>query len=142
MRFERHQVFVNPILGSKDEVIDFLGRQLVEAGAVYPEYIKAMHQREADIGTYITEGVAIPHGTEASRSLVKKAAVIVLKLPQGIDWINGQKVYLAFGIAGNNDDHVALLGGLAGILMDDRQKEKLMSAKNEEELFTYLEQSI
>lgn len=141
MRFERELVFVKADLASKEAVVDFLGKQLVEHGAVQPGYIQAMHRREADIGTYITEGVAIPHGTEESRSLVKKAAVAVLLLPRGVDWINGQKVYLAFGIAGNNDDHVALLGSLAGMLMDDAQKGKLMAAQNEEELFAYLAES-
>lgn len=142
MRFDRNLVFVKAEFGSKEEVIDFLGNQLVQAGAVHPDYVKAMHQREADIGTYITDGVAIPHGTEESRSLVKKAAIVVLKVAQGIDWIDGQKVYLAFGIAGNNDDHVTLLSELAGILMDDSQKGNLMSAKNEEELFAYIDKNI
>ncbi|HWR09093.1 PTS sugar transporter subunit IIA [Sporomusa sp.] len=142
MRFDRNLVFIKADFHSRDEIVEFLGRQLVQAGAVQPDYIAAMHKREQDIGTYITEGIAIPHGTEESRSLVNKAAIAVVKLPQGIDWIDGKKVYLAFGIAGNNDDHVALLGGLATILMDDRQKEKLMAARSEEELFTYLDENI
>lgn len=142
MRFDRNLVFIKADFRSKEEVVEFLGNQLVQAGAVHPDYVKAMHQREQDIGTYITEGIAIPHGTEESRGLVKKAAIAVLKVPQGIEWIDGQKVYLAFGIAGNNEDHVALLGGLATLLMDDEQKEKLMSAKSEEELFAYLDQNI
>lgn len=142
MRFDRNLVFIKADFYSKDEIVEFLGRQLVQAGAVHTDYIAAMHKREQMLGTYITEGVAIPHGTEESRSLVKKAAIVVLKVPQGIDWIDGNKVYLAFGIAGNNEDHVALLGGLATILMDAEQKEKLMTAKSEEDLFAYLDENI
>ena len=142
MRFNRELVFIKDDFNSKAEVVEFLGSQLVKAGAVQPDYVAAMHKREQDIGTYITEGVAIPHGTEESRSLVKKAAIVVLKVPQGIEWINGQKVYLAFGIAGNNEDHVALLGGLATILMDAAQKEKLMAAQSAEDLFAYLDENI
>ncbi len=142
MRFNRELVFIKDDFNSKAEVVEFLGNQLVNTGAVQPEYVAAMHKREEDIGTYITEGVAIPHGTEESRNLVNKAAIVVLKVPQGIEWINGQKVYLAFGIAGNNEDHVALLGGLATILMDAAQKEKLMAAQSAEDLFAYLDENI
>jgi len=138
MRFDRNLVFINNEISNKAEVIEFLGSQLVRSGAVHPDYVQAMHKREQDIGTYITEGVAIPHGTEASRSLVRKAAIVVVKTPRGIEWINGNKVYLAFGIAGSEEEHVNLLGELATLLMDDVQKEKLMAAESEDDLFTRL----
>lgn len=142
MHFDRKLIFVKSGFVNKEEVITFLGNRLVEAGAVEPDYVQAMHKREQDIGTYITEGVAIPHGTEASRSMIKKSAVAVLKIPQGIEWVDGNKVFLAFGIAGNNDEHVELLGSLATILMDDDTKAKLMAAAGEEEVYACLEESI
>ena len=140
MRFERDLVYVKTDIGSKEEVVEFLGRQLAQAGAVELGYVEAMHMRERDFGTYITEGIAIPHGTEKSRDMVKRAAVAVVKIPQGIEWLPGKMVYLAFGIAGNNDDHVALLGWLATFLMDPVQKEKLLSADTADVLFSYLDE--
>lgn len=138
MKFERKLVFIRNDFLTKAAVIDFLGDQLVQAGAVHPDYVPAMLKREQDIGTYITEGVAIPHGTEASRSLVRKAAIVVLKIPHGIEWNNGNKVYLAFGIAGSEEEHIDLLGELAAILMDADQKAELMAAESEDELFIRL----
>lgn len=138
MKFERKLVFIRNDFLTKAAVIDFLGGQLVQAGAVHPDYVPAMHKREQDIGTYITEGVAIPHGTEASRRLVRKAAIVVLKIPHGIEWNNGNKVYLAFGIAGSEEEHIDLLGELAAILMDADQKAELMAAESEDELFIRL----
>lgn len=138
MKFERKLVFIRNDFLTKAAVIEFLGDQLVQTGAVHPDYVPAMHKREQDIGTYITEGVAIPHGTEASRSLVRKAAIVVLKIPHGIEWNNGNKVYLAFGIAGSEEEHIDLLGELAAILMDANQKAELMAAESEDELFTRL----
>ncbi len=138
MKFERKLVFIRNDFLTKAAVIEFLGNQLVQAGAVHPDYVPAMHKREQDIGTYITEGVAIPHGTEASRSLVRKAAIVVLKIPHGIEWNNGNKVYLAFGIAGSEEEHIDLLGELAAILMDAEQKAELMAAESEDELFIRL----
>ncbi len=139
MRFERELVFVKTDIISKEDVVEFLGRRLVEAGAVEPGYVEAMHVREREFGTYITDGIAIPHGTEKSRDMVKKAAVAAVKLPQGIEWLPGKTVYLAFGIAGNNDDHVALLGWLATFLMDPAQKEKLLAADTADALFSHLD---
>lgn len=138
MKFERKLVFIRNDFLTKAAVIEFLGDQLVQAGAVHPDYVPAMHKREQDIGTYITEGVAIPHGTEASRSLVRKAAIVVLKIPHRIEWNNGNKVYLAFGIAGSEEEHIDLLGELAAILMDADQKAELMAAESEDELFIRL----
>ncbi|TCL39278.1 PTS system mannitol-specific IIA component/phosphocarrier protein FPr [Anaerospora hongkongensis] len=138
MKFDRKLVFIRNDFLNKTEVIEFLGGQLVQTGAVQPDYVQAMHKREQDIGTYITEGVAIPHGTEASRRLVKKAAIVVVKIPRGIEWSDGNKVYLAFGIAGSEEEHVGLLGELAAILMDADQKQQLMAAESEDELFTCL----
>ncbi len=138
MKFERKLVFIRNDFLTKAAVVEFLGGQLVQAGAVHPDYVPAMHKREQDIGTYITEGVAIPHGTEASRRLVRKAAIVVLKIPHGIEWNNGNKVYLAFGIAGSEEEHIDLLGELAAILMDADQKAELMAAESEDELFIRL----
>lgn len=138
MKFDRKLVFIRNEFLNKAEVIEFLGGQLVQAGAVHPDYVQAMHEREQYIGTYITEGVAIPHGTEASRSLVRKAGIVAVKIPRGVEWINGNKVYLAFGIAGSEDEHVDLLGELASILMNADQKEALMAAESEDDLFTRL----
>lgn len=138
MKFDRKLVFIRNEFLNKAEVIEFLGGQLVQAGAVHPDYVQAMHKREQAISTYITEGVAIPHGTEASRSLVRKAAIVAVKIPRGVEWINGNKVYLAFGIAGSEDEHVDLLGELASILMNADQKEALMAAESEDDLFTRL----
>ncbi|EGO64708.1 PTS sugar transporter subunit IIA [Acetonema longum] len=141
MRFERNLIFIKTDFRDKTAVVEFLGGQLVQAGAVQPAYVQAMHQREQDVGTYITEGVAIPHGTEGSRSLVNRAAIVALKIPRGIEWSDGKPVFLAFGIAGNEEDHVSLLSELAIMLMDADQKAKLLAAENEDDLFACLNQT-
>lgn len=142
MQIDRDLIFVNTELKTKAEAVEFLGGQLVKAGAVQPDYVKAMHTREADIGTYITEGVAIPHGTEDSRKLINKSAIAVLKIPEGIQWLPGKPVYLAFGLAGNNEEHVELLGALATMLMDEQQTERLMRTNSEDEIYAILCESI
>ncbi len=139
---ERNLIFVETNLKTKEEVVRFLGEQLVKVGAVLPPYIESMMKREEEFGTYITEGIAIPHGTEDGRNYVLKSAISVLRLPHGVEWGEEKKVYLAFGIAGKDDEHVELLSKLATMLLDDELRLKLLSSQSVEELFNYLTEGL
>ena len=74
------------------------GALLVALGAVEPEYADTMLERERSVTTYVGEGVAIPHGTDASRALVRRTTLGVLQFPAGVDW-DGQRVSLCVAIA-------------------------------------------
>jgi mannitol/fructose-specific phosphotransferase system IIA component len=103
------------------------GAVLVELGAVEPAYAEAMLEREASVSTFIGEGVAIPHGTDASRALVRRTALAVLAFPAGIDW-DGNDVRMCVAIAARGEEHVAVLSGLAQILMEPDQADRLRNA--------------
>ena len=45
-----------------------------------------MLEREKSVSTFIGEGVAIPHGTDESRALVRRTTLGVLQFPDGVDW--------------------------------------------------------
>ncbi len=109
------------------DAIDQCGALLVELGAVEPGYVPAMHEREASIPTFVGEGVAIPHGTDASRALVKRTALAVVQFPGGVDW-GGPTVHVAIGIAASGDEHLGVLSSLAGILTDPEKAARLRSA--------------
>lgn len=109
------------------DAIDQVGRKLLELGAVEPEYVTAMHERERSVTTFLGEGVAIPHGTDASRQFVKRTALVTLQFPSGVDW-DGADVRLCVGIASKGTEHVRILAGLAGVLLDPRQARQLRHA--------------
>ena len=109
------------------DAIDQCGALLVELGAVEPGYVPAMHEREASIPTFVGEGVAIPHGTDASRALVKRTALAVIQFPDGVDW-GGPTVHVAIGIAASGDEHLQVLSSLAGVLTDPERAARLRSA--------------
>jgi PTS system mannitol-specific IIA component len=90
---------------------------LEEIGAVHPAYREAMLDREWAMSTYLGEGVAIPHGLDVSRVLVRRDALAVLRFPGGIEW-DGGRVTVCVAIAARDDGHVALLAALADILLD------------------------
>ena len=69
----------NIVLGAdvktKEEAIRLAGRILVERGYVEEFYIDKMFEREALTSTYMGNFVAIPHGTEDAKKLVKQAGL-------------------------------------------------------------------
>ena len=119
------------------DAIDQCGALLVELGAVDPGYVRAMHEREASIPTFVGEGVAIPHGTDASRVLVRKAALAVVQFPAGVDW-GGPTVHVAIGIASSGEEHLRVLSSLAGVLTDPERAARLRSADDPDEVLELL----
>jgi mannitol/fructose-specific phosphotransferase system IIA component len=103
------------------------GAVLVDAGLVAPEYVDAMLERERTLSTLLGEGFSMPHGTDASRAHVKQAGLAVLRFPDGVDW-DGSDVRVAIAVASATDEHVALLGALAGVLGDPERAERLRKA--------------
>ncbi|ASU85433.1 PTS sugar transporter subunit IIA [Nocardiopsis gilva YIM 90087] len=111
----------------RDDAIDQCGALLLKTGAVEPAYLAAMHERESSVSTYIGEGVAIPHGTDAARALVKRTSLAVVQFPDGVDW-GGPTVHLAIGIAASGDEHMSVLSSLARVLSDPDRAERLRGA--------------
>jgi len=120
--------------GSKEEAIRQVAAALEQAGNVAEGYVSGMLAREGQTSTYLGNGIAIPHGTTDTRSLVKKTGVQVFQFPQGVEWGEGQTAYIAIGIAASSDEHLGLLRQLTHVLSDDTIAEQLKSATQAEEL--------
>ncbi|AQZ64182.1 PTS system, mannitol-specific IIA component [[Actinomadura] parvosata subsp. kistnae] len=103
------------------------GRALADVGAVAEPYVEAMLERERSLSTYVGEGVAIPHGTNASKGDVLRDAICVVRFPGGVDW-DGEHVTLCVGIAAKDNGHVPLLAALAEILLDPDRARALREA--------------
>ena len=108
---------------TKEEAIRAAGELLVERGSVEPSYVEAMLEREKIVTTYMGMGIAIPHGTSEAKGAVKKTAITMLQYPEGVDF-GDEKAQLVFGIAGIGDEHLDLLGKIAGTLDDPEVLEK------------------
>ena len=113
------------------------GALLDELGAVDPGYPEAMLERERSVSTFIGEGVAIPHGTDEARALVRKTTLGFLQFPDGVDW-DGNDVRVCVAIAAKGNEHMAVLSGLAQILMEPEQAEALRSSSNVDEVLELL----
>ncbi|TVT44745.1 PTS sugar transporter subunit IIA [Amycolatopsis rhizosphaerae] len=121
----------------RDDAITQVGRKLLALGAVEPQYLDAMHDRERSVSTYVGEGVAIPHGTDESRRFVKRTALAVLQFPDGVDW-DGNEVRLCVGIAAKGSEQVGILSSLARILMDGERARQLREAPDADTILRVL----
>ena len=127
MRTDLLEVRIGRTAVDRADAIDQTCAVLAEIGAVDPEYAGSAHEREASLSTYVGEGVAIPHGTDAGRAHVRRTALAVLQFPDGVDW-GGEDVRLCVGIAARGDEQVAVLSGLARVLMDPDKAAALRTA--------------
>ncbi len=121
----------------KADAIRACGEVLVATGAVTPEYVPAMLEREESVSTYIGEGVAIPHATLAGKAAVRRDALCFLRFPDGVDW-DGETVTVCIGIAAVGDGHLDILAELAQVLLDPERAEALRTAESPDRVLAML----
>jgi PTS system mannitol-specific IIA component len=132
-----NSIQLNAKADSRDDAIRQVGAALLAAGAIEPAYIDAMLERENSVSTFVGEGVAIPHGTLASKDAVKNDALSLLRFPETVDW-DGNAVTIAIGIAARGNGHIALLSQLATILLEPEKAEALRNATTTEQVYALL----
>jgi mannitol/fructose-specific phosphotransferase system IIA component len=116
------------------------GRALLQIGAVDEPYLDAMLERERGLSTYLGEGFALPHGTDASRVHVRRPAIAVLQFPDGVEW-DGEQVQVAIAVASASDEHVRVLAALATVITDPQRAEQLRTATDPEVVMELLKPS-
>jgi len=131
------QIKVPGTARTKDDSIREVGEILVDAGAVMPEYIDSMFEREKSISTYMGNYLAIPHGTNESKDSIMRSALSVVRYDEPIDW-DGNEVRFSLGIAGYQGGHMDILSKIAILFSDTDEVEKLIAAKSAQELFDLL----
>ena len=108
---------------TKEEAIKAAGERLFKSGYVEEPYIEGMLARERDISTYIGKGISIPHGENAVKQYVKKSGIVVMQYPEGVKF-GDEIAHLIVGIAGKDNDHLAILANIA-MTMDECSEEEL-----------------
>ncbi|SGZ00665.1 fused PTS fructose transporter subunit IIA/HPr protein [Moritella viscosa] len=124
---------------NKQLAIKTLAQNLANKNYVEANYVEGMLAREAQHSTYLGNGIAIPHGTVDTRDLVNKTGVQLHHYPQGVDWGEGQTVYLAIAIAAKSDEHLAILKQLTHVLSADGIEQQLQQCGSAESIITLLD---
>ena len=135
----KEDIHLNEQAPNKTEAIKKVAAALTSAGFVEEGYVDGMLEREAQAATYLGIGLAIPHGTTKTRHLVKKTGVQVFCFPNGVEWgDDGEKAYLAIGIAASSDEHLELLRQLTHVLSADGIEERIKNIKSTDEAIAIL----
>ncbi len=121
----------------KFDAIRAAGKKLVAKGCVSEDYIEGMIEREKIMTTYMGEGVAIPHGVGELKKFVKKTGIVVFQYPNGVDF-DGEKAYLVIGIAGAGEDHIPILQGIAMMMTEGDEIEKVLKSQDKKYILKQL----
>jgi mannitol/fructose-specific phosphotransferase system IIA component len=122
----------------KVDAIRKAGELLVKSGCVLPEYVEGMLTREQSMSTSLGNGVAIPHGVYENREHILKTGISVLQLTDGVDWDEGEKVYMVIGIAASSDEHVGVLSNLADVIDNEETLAELLKTDDPDIIVKYL----
>lgn len=134
-------ILLNQTIVSKEEAIKAAGTLLVEGGYVDEEYIPSMLEREQTVSTYMGNFIAIPHGTDDSKTAIKKSGISIVQIPNGVDFSNDEEeklVTVVFGIAGVGDEHLDILSQIAVYCSEIDNVVKLADANSESEIVQLL----
>ena len=125
LELSESNIHLNANAADKQQAIEMAASALVQADNVDNGYLQGMLAREQQTSTFLGNGIAIPHGTLDTRSMVKKTGVQVFQFPQGIEWGEGNIAYVVIGIAARSDEHLSLLRQLTHVLSDEDTAAKL-----------------
>lgn len=125
LELSESNIHLNANAIDKQQAIEMAASALVQADNVENGYLQGMLARELQTSTFLGNGIAIPHGTLDTRSMVKKTGVQVFQFPQGIEWGEGNIAYVVIGIAARSDEHLSLLRQLTHVLSDEDTAAKL-----------------
>ncbi|QOV32031.1 fused PTS fructose transporter subunit IIA/HPr protein [Vibrio diabolicus] len=138
LKLNKNDITLSQSATDKFEAIKSIAHSLTDKGLVEQGYVEGMLNRENQNSTFLGNGIAIPHGTTDTRSMVKTTGVSVHHFPQGVDWGDGNTVFVAIGIAAKSDEHLGILKQLTKVLGADGVEERLRNAKNEDEIIALL----
>ncbi|WP_372379204.1 fused PTS fructose transporter subunit IIA/HPr protein [Vibrio natriegens] len=138
LKLSKNDITLSQSATDKFEAIKCIAQSLTEKGLVEQGYVEGMLNRENQNSTFLGNGIAIPHGTTDTRSMVKTTGVAVHHFPEGVEWGDGNTVFVAIGIAAKSDEHLGILKQLTKVLGADGVEERLRTAKSEDDIIALL----
>ncbi|WP_232695853.1 PTS sugar transporter subunit IIA [Brevibacillus daliensis] len=136
------KIALNAKVANKNEAIELAGKLLVNAGHVEESYVEKMKEREELLTTFMGNGVAIPHGTNDAKELIKTTGISIIQVPNGVDFGDGNVARFIIGIAGVGDEHLEILSELAVLVSEEENVDKLVQAATAEELMAMIQEGM
>jgi PTS system mannitol-specific IIA component len=137
----KDKVILNVKVKDKFEAIRLAGQLLVEAGHVPEEYVDKMIERENVSSTYLGGGLAMPHGTNESKGLIRSTGMSVLVLAEEVDF-GDEPARLIIGLAAIGEEHLDVLSSVAVLVSDDDDMQRILQAESEDELIAIFKEGM
>jgi phosphocarrier protein FPr len=118
----------------KKTALEKAGALLEEAGCVDPGYTESFLKREYITSTYLDRGIALPHGTQDDKGMIRKKGAAVLQVPEGVSWGQAQTATVIVAIAAPPESHLLLMRNLVKLLQNEAVMVKLKNSTDPEEL--------
>ena len=128
------QVWIDPPMDYKDQVLDAAVRKLEENGAVSPEFHLSLYKREGLMTTVLKYGIAIPHGDP---NFVTKPAICITKLDKPVVWDGMNAVDLIFTLALTENSKI-YIEQLYQFLSDESVVNALKACRSADEIIRIL----
>lgn len=138
LKLSNNDITLSQSATDKFQAIKRIAQSLTDKGLVDAGYVEGMLNREYQNSTFLGNGIAIPHGTTDTRSMVKMTGVAVHHFPEGVDWGDGNTVFVAIGIAAKSDEHLGILKQLTKVLGADGVEDRLRNANKQEDIIALL----
>ena len=135
--FHENLFFKRDDLNNKEDVIQFMGKKLIQFGVVEEGFIESVFKREELSSTCFLESFAIPHAIELNAN---KTMICVLLSNNGIKW-DDHLIHIVLMIAIKQDERkrfVELYNGIVSALNDQEKIKLLVSANTHLEFINFL----
>ena len=131
---QAENIKLNVDFSDKDEAVVYVGNMLVDAGLVNNKYIDKMLERETITSTYMGNALAIPHGTDDSKSEVLQTGIVVVTVLNGVDYGDGNIAKVLIGIAGQGDEHLEVLSNIAIVCSEEENVNQIVEATSADDI--------
>lgn len=138
MQLCENDIFISDAQVDKTTALKQLSDRLVEAGNTTSAYLQGMLAREAQISTYLGNGIAIPHGTPETRDAVLNTGVKVMVFRHGVPWGEENIAFAVIAIAARSNEHLDILRQLTHALSNDDIPHAIKKATTSADILTVL----
>lgn len=131
----KSNIVINKASVSMEEAIVHAGELLVNSGYVEAGYVEGMLAREKKFSTYIGNGVAIPHGENEVKDLIKSSGIVVVQYPEGVSFGEGKLAKIVIGIAGMGNEHIQILANIAEAIEEQSVLDEIVNTNDVDMIF-------
>ena len=132
MVLEKKNIYLNQKPDTKENVIKKIGAIFSSQGYTKESYTQAMLDKELIFNTYMGNSVALPHGIEEAKKDILKTGIVLMTVPEGMDWGAKEKVKVIIGIAAVGNEHLEVLSKIALSFSNEAGINKLLSMSENE----------